>query len=295
MDRRSFLVTSLAASGSSVIPLSPAIAGSGELRIGLTAVVVREYARFFRDFRRYLGLRTGRAVTFVQRRTYADIMDLLSRRELEAAWICGYPYIQKRDPEYLSLLVAPIYRGAPLYRSYVITPSDSAARSIDDLRGKVFAYSDPDSNSGYLVPRATVADAGYDPESFFRFTFFTYNHAETVAAVADRVADGGAVDSYVYDLVTKYETQLARRTRVLASSRTYGFPPIVVHNSLEPDVVERLRATLVGMSDDREGKELLGQLDLDGFKVVKPSLYDSIRDLATRLAARSGNREVVTK
>jgi len=257
-----------------------ALGRQGELRIGLTAVVVREYVRSFNDFRDYLSVRTGRPVSFVQRRSYADIMDLLGRGELEAAWICGYPYVQQRNPEYLDLLVSPVYRGAPLYRSLVIVPSDSSARSVEDLRNKAFAFSDPDSNSGYLVPRAMLTEAGYDPEQFFRFTFFTYSHAETVAAVADRMADGGAVDSYVYNLMKKYEPGLAARTRVITSSRQFGFPPIVVHRSLPGDIRDRLRQALVGMSTDPEGELLLERLDLDGFAVVAPTLYDTIRKLA---------------
>lgn len=51
------------------------------------AVVVRENLKSFNLFGEYLTLRLGRPVTFVQRRSYADIMELLRRGELEAAWI----------------------------------------------------------------------------------------------------------------------------------------------------------------------------------------------------------------
>jgi len=286
MNRRRFLRTTAIAAGLAALPgRLPALAKDGALRIGLTAVVVREYVRSFNDFRDYLTLRTGRAVSFVQRRTYADIMDLLSRGELEAAWICGFPYIQPRDPEFLDLLVAPVYRGAPLYRSLVIVPSESAARVLEDLRGGAFAYSDPDSNSGYLVPRATLAEKGYDPDQFFRFSFFTYSHAETVAAVAERMADGGSVDSYVYNIQKKYEPDLVARTRVIRTSRQFGFPPIVVRRDLAPDVRLRLRDTLTGMAGDPEGSALLARLALDGFAQVAPPLYDSIRKIARQAAA----------
>lgn len=281
MNRRRFLQNTTSAAGLAVLPgRLPALADDGALRIGLTAVVVREYVRSFSEFRDYLTLRMGRAVSFVQRRTYADIMDLLGRGELEAAWICGYPYVQPRDPEFLDLLVAPVYRGAPLYRSLVIVPADSDARDIEDLRDRVFAYSDPDSNSGYLVPRSTLAELGHDPNRFFRFSFFTYSHAETVAAVAERMADGGAVDSYIYNIQSRYEPALVARTRVIRTSRQFGFPPIVAHRDLAPEVRRRLLDILTGMASEPEGSALLSRLDLDGFTQVAPSLYDSIRELA---------------
>lgn len=289
MDRRRFLGSLLIAAGVTGLPdrLS-ALGQQGELRIGLTAVVVREYVRSFAQFRDYLILRMGRPVRFVQRRTYADIMDMLGRGELDAAWICGYPYVKARDPEYLDLLVAPVYHGAPLYRSLVIVPADSPARRIEYLRGKVFAYSDPDSNSGYLAPRAMLAGAGYDPDRYFRFTFFTYSHVETVVAVADRMADGGAVDSYVYNLLKKHEPDLAARTRLITSSRPFGFPPIVVHRNLPAEIRTRLLEALVGMENDPEGTALLNRLDLDGFAEVAPALYDTIRQNARKAALPLG-------
>jgi phosphate/phosphite/phosphonate ABC transporter binding protein len=283
MNRRRFVGSSLFAATVGGLP-APMLAKSreGEFAIGLTAVVVREYVRSFNDFGDYLSRRTGRPVEFVQRRTYADIMDMLKDGNLQAAWICGYPYVQPRDPEYIDLLATPVYRGAPLYRSLVIVPRGSPVRRLSDLKGKVYAYSDPDSNSGFIVPRATLADAGYDPERFFRLTFFTYSHAETVSAVADRLADGGSVDSYVYNILRKYEPKLAASTRVIAASRQYGFPPIVLHRNMTGEIGDRFRDTLLGMAADAEGRTLLERLDLDGFAVVSPALYDSIRDVARR-------------
>lgn len=291
LDRRRFIFTAtLAAAAARSAPIG-ALGRDGELRFGLTAVVVRENLYSFNLLGKYLTLRLGRPVEFVQRRTYADIMDLLGRGELEAAWICGYPYIKRRSPEFLDLLVAPVYAGAPLYRSLVIVPEDSPAERFEDLAGKVFAYSDPDSNSGYMVPRAALRDAGFDPDRFFRFSFFTYSHAETVMAVNERMADGGAVDSYVYEVMQRSASPAAARTRVIRRSKQFGFPPIVVRRDLPPEVHERLRDVLVGMSSDAEGVQLLERLSLDGFAVVSPALYDPIREVARKATGGSRTAE----
>ncbi|MFQ5565398.1 MAG: phosphate/phosphite/phosphonate ABC transporter substrate-binding protein [Paracoccaceae bacterium] len=282
LDRRRFIFrATLAAAAVRSAPVG-ALGRDGELRFGLTAVVVRENLNSFNLFEKYLTLRLGRPVEFVQRRTYADIMDLLGRGELDAAWICGYPYVKRRSPEFLDLLVAPVYAGAPLYRSLVIVPQDSPAEHFEDLAGKSFAYSDPDSNSGYMVPRATLRDAGFDPDRFFRFTFFTFSHAETVMAVSERMADGGAVDSYVYEVMQKFHSPVAGRTRVIHRSKQFGFPPIVVRRDLRPEVRERLRDVLVDMSSDADGVQMLARLSLDGFAEVSPALYDPIREVVRK-------------
>lgn len=254
----------------------------GEIRFGLTAVVVRENLQFFDRWADYLGRRIGHSVRFVQRRTYAEISDLLATNEIQLAWICGYPYVRTRDPEYLDLVVVPVFRGSPLYRSYIIVHRDSPAQAVKDLAGKVFAYSDPDSNSGYLVPRSILARQGLDPDNFYRLSFFTYSHAETVEAVAERVADAGAVESYVWEFLARTKPGLTERTRVLFKSEQHGFPPIVARSDLDPALSGRIRDALLDMAEDREGRSLLAELALDGFRATSSSLYDSIRALGRR-------------
>ncbi len=263
-----------------VIGASPAAGGEDPLRIGLTAVVVRENLRFFDRWGEYLSARLGRPVSFVQRRAYRDVMDMLEKGELDVAWICGFPFVQKRNPEFLELLTVPVYRGTPLYRSYVIVHRDSPYLGMEDLEGRVFAYSDPDSNSGYLVPRKMFQRAGLDPDRFFRLAFFTFSHAETVQAVADRVADAGAVDSYVWEFLVERRPELAGQTRVIQRSETFGFPPIVVRLGLDPALRARIETALVGMKHDPEGQALLRDLALDEFATYPPGLYEPIRVLA---------------
>lgn len=268
-----------------IAALATPVAGhaeSGEIRFGLTAVVVRENLRFFDRWADYLGRRIGHPVKFVRRKSYAEISDLLAANEIQLAWICGYPFVRVRDPEYLALLAVPIFRGSPLYRSYIIAHRDSSAMTVEELQGKVFAYSDPDSNSGYLVPRSILARRGFDPDTFHRLSLFTYSHAETVEAVAERVADAGAVESYVWEFLAMTRPELTARTRIVHKSEQFGFPPVVVRSDLDPALRERIQDALLGMADDDEGRALLAQLAFDGFSTATPGLYDSIRALGRR-------------
>ena len=170
------------------------------VRIGLTPVFLDDQTTFVNAWRGYLERRLNRPVTFVQRASYREITDLVRTGKLDFAWLCGYPYVQNRDA--LNLLAAPVYQGKPTYRSYLIVPaSDHQTRSIADLRGKVFAFSDRDSNSGYLVPVHELLGLNETPGAFFAKTFFTWSHRNVVQAVADGLAQGGAVDSYVWDIL----------------------------------------------------------------------------------------------
>ncbi len=253
------------------------------IRLGLTAVVVRENLRFLDRWAEYLSAKMDRPVEFVLRRSYREEMDLLGSGDLDFAWICGFPYIMKRNPEFLELLVVPIYRGEPFYNSYIIVPKDSPYKTFDDLKGKVFAFSDPESNSGFLYPMSLLTDRRENPGSFFRKTFFTFNHAETVEAVSRHVADAGAVDSYIWEYLLTLMPDVAKKTRVIKKSPKFGFPPLVARKGGDKKMVDRMRSVLLGMKDDPEGRYFLEGLKLDGFGVFPPSLFDGIRKMAERV------------
>lgn len=259
---------------------SPAAVGADQpatLRIGLTPVFLDNKLSILRIWQRYLENRLQRQVEFVQRQTYREITDLLLAGDIQAAWICGFPFV--RYSSQLTLLAVPLYRGKPLYQSYLIVPAtDESTRDISDLQDKVFAYSDPDSNSGYLVPRVGLRRMGYDPDTFFSRTFFAWAHHDVVMAVAEGVAQGGAVDGYVWDTLRQLHPEMTERTRIVNKSRKYGFPPLVVRNTLPKADVRLLRHVMLRMKDEPDGVGLLRELNLDGFVSGKPELYDGIRE-----------------
>jgi phosphonate transport system substrate-binding protein len=258
-----------------------------EVRFGLTPVVLRDNVRFFDRFADYIARRVNHPVRFVRTRSYQGVMEKLRAEELDFAWICGYPLVQKRDPEFLQLLSVPIFEGEPRYQSYVIVHKDSPFRTLDDLEGQVFAYSDPNSNSGYLYPRFALTQRGYRPENFFRLTFFTYNHAETVQAVAEQVAQGGAVESYIWTMISRLQPELAARTKIIERSPSFGFPPIVARVGTSSHLTADMASALVDMNSEPDGRALLNELGLDGFGEFPLTLFDDIAAMARRLGRTS--------
>lgn len=268
----------LAAFGAGALALAVKSRAQMQLRIGLTAVFLDDEIRFLLRWRAYLEQRLGRKVEFVHRGRYRETVELLREGHLEAAWICGFPYVRYRND--LRLLAVPLFQGKPLYRSYLIVPaSDATTRSILDLRGKVFAFSDPDSNSGFLYPSYVLRTSHEVPETFFKRAFFTWAHRKVVDAVSLKLADGGSVDGYVWETLRLAPGGVTAGTRVVAKSPEFGHPPIVVRASLPPDLVQDLRDAFTGMTGDAEGRALLAILNLDGFVPGNEHLFDSITQM----------------
>jgi phosphonate transport system substrate-binding protein len=124
---------------------------------------------------------------------------------------------------------------------------------------------------------------GTTPERFFASTIFTYSHDNSIRAVADHLVDGAAVDSLVYEYTIARDPTYSGKTRLIGKMGPFGIPPIVVHPQIDETLKSQLRAVLLAMSDDEEGRSALSALMIDRFVIVDDSIYDSIREMAAIL------------
>ncbi len=145
------------------------------------------------------------------------------------AFICAAPYVKNREKFGVELLVAPSVNGRPIYHSYIIVHKDSPLKSFADLKGKVFAFTEPPkSNTGKLYPTYLLRTMKATPERYFKRHMYSYSHNKSIELVAKHVVDGAAVESLVYDNMIKAGSPYARQTRIVKRSAPYGTPPVVV-------------------------------------------------------------------
>jgi phosphonate transport system substrate-binding protein len=258
--------------------------GSPSFRFALTPVFLDNDAAVISALRAALASGMGQEIELVQRRTYQEISGALLDRSVDAAWTCGYPYMQHRSD--FSLLGVPVWRGKSLYQSYLIVGADDPAQALEDLRGGAHAFSDPNSNSGFLVTASDLARSGDTPDGFFSRTIFTYGHRNVVRAVAGGLTRSGSVDGYVWEALSVAEPELTARTKVISRSEWLGFPPFVARRDRagEPSVTA-CRGALLGLSGTIEGKAALRLLFLDAVVPGDDALFEGI---AVRVAALEG-------
>jgi phosphonate transport system substrate-binding protein len=223
---------------------------------GLTPVFLTSDLLLLEALQAYLERAMKSEVRLILRRTYQEISSQLVAGQIDAAWICGYPFVSYAPR--LSLVAVPVWRGDKQYQAYLLAAADRSAGAIEDLAGDAHAFSDPDSNSGYLVTRALLAERKVRPESHFARTFFTYGHRNVVRAVANGLAQSGSVDGYVWEVMTETEPDLTRRTNVIWKSEWFGFPPIATSASFgASDRIRRFKAALLAMPGDDLGRQVL--------------------------------------
>lgn len=258
------------------------------LRVAIAAMISPETTkRYYGDLMRLIGKRMGRRTVFLQRKTYAEVNNLLEAKEVDLAFVCAGPYVDGHDKFGMEILAVPVVNGERYYRSLFIVHRDSNIQDFEGLKGKRFAFTDPDSNTGSLVPRFVLAKRGTIPEKFFKETFFTNSHDNSIKAVADGLADGAAVDSLVWEFMKTTDPDLVGRTRVVHSSPRYGIPPVVVHPHMADSAKKELRETFVSLHGDTTASPLLRELRIERFEDGEDEAYDKVREMRDWIALKT--------
>ncbi|MDD5104439.1 MAG: phosphate/phosphite/phosphonate ABC transporter substrate-binding protein [Desulfuromonadaceae bacterium] len=255
------------------------------LRIGMGAMITtKEGYVYYQRLQAYIGKKLGRTVQLVDRGNYKEMNRLLETGDLDAAFVCAGPYVEGKDKFGMELLAMPQVKGKSVYYSYIIVRKDSMIKHFEDLRGKVFAFADPKSNSGKLVPTYMLAKMNETPDSFFDRHIFSYGHDQSIRAVADGIVDGAAVDSLVWEYSKQKYPEQIQQLCIIATSDPYGIPPVVVRPGLDSELKKQLKDILLSASADPEGNDILKGMMIDRFVEGDDANYNSIRKMNSWLA-----------
>ncbi len=265
---------------------TPSVQEAPPLRLAMSAAFVSESGiRVYQKIANYVSVKSGIRCEFVTGLAYGTINQMLAAGAVDAAFVCGLPYVMEHDKAQpsVALLVAPImkaarYGGQPKYFSDLIVKKESSFQSIMDLKGKTYVYNDELSNSGYNMPRHKLVEMG-ETKGFFGKVLRSGSHEESIRMVAMGEADASFVDSLVLDYDRAKGMGNVDKVRVIESRGPAGICPVVSSVKISEDRREKLQAALLGMNTDPEGRKILDEALVERFVKVDDSNYDDIRQM----------------
>ncbi len=119
---------------------------------------------------------------------YDGVIQGLLGGTLDYAWLgaSAYAKIYLTDPEAVEVkLTKQNVDGSTGYYSIGFARKDAAIASMDDAKGKVFAFADPNSTSGFLVPGAELTEKYGKLEDYFSEVKMSGGHEQTIVGVAN--------------------------------------------------------------------------------------------------------------
>src|SRR5436190_1158711 len=167
----------------------------------------------------------------------------------------------------------------PFYRGQFIAGADKGINSFADLKGKSFCFVDPNSTSGYIVPRIVLKANGVDPDTDFSATQNAGSHNNVAIAVYKGDCDAGVT---FVNVLTDTSANLAATypdiaTKVVVFADTDRIPNDGMQfiKSLDPKLQAVIVEGMLAMAKDPGGKAVLKSLyNYDSFQPVQPDFYN---------------------
>ena len=233
-----------------------------------------------------IGDRLGRPVELMVGASF----DQFGRGEADFGVICGLPYVWLADrrPPPVEPLAAPVLAGArydsrPVYYSDVIVRHDSPIGSLEELRGRSWAYNEPASHSGHTVTLHSLVRMGARPGFFGRVVEAGF-HQRAIRLVHSGAVDAAAIDSQVLAVEVRDHPDLAS-LRVVGSFGPSTIQPVVAASRLPRRLKEQIRNLLVELGDDSTARTALDHGLIDRFTVVDDGAYGDIRAMLAVIEA----------
>ncbi|MGL4637437.1 MAG: phosphate/phosphite/phosphonate ABC transporter substrate-binding protein [Beijerinckiaceae bacterium] len=263
ISRRSALATLAAAAVTPAV--SPAFAQEDwrkrfpELRMGVSSAENEQLAMARHEpLAKHLTQKLGVPVKVYRVADYAGLVEGMRSGNIEFSRFG--PAIYALGRRVMADRLIPILRdvdnnGAEGYYSVIIVKTESDIKDIAGLKGKVIAFADPNSTSGYAFPRYYLKKQGIDVATYFKATPFSGGHDNSVRAVVNGQFDAGAVfwTNETSGIVQRLESRNMvpkGSTRMIWKSPLIPNSPICVRSDMPKELVDLVRNSFITLKDD---------------------------------------------
>lgn len=210
--------------------------------------------------------------------SYAAVIEAMGAGKVDIGWLASFSYVLAKEKYDVELLLIVQRFGSPFYRGQIMVRTDSGIKSLNDLKGKRFAFVDPASTSGHLYPKTLLLSKGLDPKTFFGKSIFAGSHNAVVLSILKGEVDGGAAYDGSRAAVAKSYPDVFEKIKVLAYTREIPNDTVSIRKEFPEDLKVKIRNGLKKVSRSPKGSRILkklygisGLVDLDG-------LFDPVRE-----------------
>ncbi len=248
----------------------------------------QEDARQYLPFIDYLSRVTGYKFELRFTPKNSSIVDDLGKGKVHFAAIGAVSFI-KASETYgaISLVRGVNIHGETRYRSMIVVHPDSNVQSLDDLKGKHFAFGSTSSTQGHLIPRIVLSNSGIKLNDFASYSY-TGSHEACAKAVIDGDFDAcGMQDTMAQSLEEK------GLVRVLHVSDYFPSSGIAATQGIQDDSCEKIKNALLDF--DPNGKDKKGLYNWqrtempNGFQSTEEADYRTLREWLLRFDMLDSN------
>lgn len=216
--------------------------------------------------------------------SYAAVIEAMGSYQADIAWLATFAYILAEEKYGAEVKFMTVRNGLNKYCGQFVARTDSGIDSLSHIAGKVIAYTDAASTSGYIYPSAILKREGINPDKYT----FAGGHPQTISAVYNGTADVGCTYWSPPDATGKprdareklLETypDVFEKIKIVALTDSIPNDTVTFRHGLPEEIEARLVKALEKFSKSDEGQGVLHKLyDIDGLTLATDKDYDIVR------------------
>ena len=257
-------------------------AKSGVLRIGfIPAEDSRAMVRQSQDILDIVAKQTGLKVEAFVGSDYNGTIEALRNGHVDVALLGPFSYVlattQAPVEAFAVTVIAKTMR--PSYKSIIIARKDSPINSINDLKGHTYAFVDPGSTSGYMVPAAAFKKLGITPEKDFKQVMYSGGHDATIVAVGEGKVEAGSVADRIFERGCAKGLADCSKIKTIWESPDIWNDPVLYRKNMPEDLKKKIRDAFYSIKNLPFGE--MGTVAR--FDPITDKDYDPLRDIAKTL------------
>ncbi|AGF78088.1 phosphonate ABC transporter, periplasmic phosphonate binding protein [Desulfocapsa sulfexigens DSM 10523] len=206
---------------------------------------------------------------------YAGVITGMQHGHIDLAYLGPKSYCEAAIRAGAEALVVEVGQsGVAGYHGYIITKAGSGLNSLDDLKGKKWAFTDPHSTSGTLVPTVYFNNINISPEKYFGKVIYSGSHEASILSVKAGKVDGASTNDLDFDrgLGTHWNKD---DFNIIWTSDLIPGSPMAARADLPASLKQAIQEAFISYQD----KDGLEKLKISGFQKADDKLYDGIREL----------------
>jgi len=240
----------------------------------------------------YLSKAVGVPVNIVPTNGYGPAVEGMRAGKVDVATMGPLTYIiatQKGGVE--PLVIRGRANGPATYQSSIIVRNDSPIQTLQDLirdpAKYPFAFVDPASTSGHIIPRAFLESHGVDVEKDFRKMFFSSGHPTSLYTVIGGKVDAAATMPEMIHTMEGNGKIKPGQVRILWESAEIPASPVVVRSALPANIRDKLRQAYLDMP--KAAPEVVAALQVTTadpdyrYYVATDAMFDGLRKITRDL------------
>ena len=241
--------------------------------------VTRRWEPVLAQLEKDLGIK----VKHVMASDYRGTIEALKFKKADIGHLGPKAYVEATNDNYAN--VEPVVQvrlanGSLGYRSCLLVHADSDIFSPEDIGGKTFAFNDPNSTSGYLVPMTMfLNEMGINPKAYFSKLTFSGSHEASILAVTNKKVEVASTNLPDVQQLTREGKVPRGALRIIWVSKLIPNDPIVVRKDLPESLRQAIQASLASMKEQHPEAFAEGGAFIGGFQKADDAKYQVIREL----------------